>query len=248
MGFSLLNDNLMILLYGKTVIKRIFTRKNIETMKILLCFLNFLFFVGVYANTNDDSLEVEMQGLVVFVVDFDNGDKLKLFEVETGDHILSKTHSEVDLSQLPIGSYLLENNKGKSIVINRLEEELNIEGVTGKELILGQDFVLENDSERIDMAADVDMVDEYVTYYENSQTGLLQIEREGDMVTVTDFVDGDKIKLFEVKNKTHILSKTTDYVDLSQLPEGQYLLKNNRGLSVVLEKYVDEELEIAEMQ
>ncbi len=208
-------------------------------MKLIVCILSLFLSLSIYAN--DDTLTVEKDGLVVEVVDFEEGDKLKLFEVETGDHILSKTHGQIDLSQLPVGSYLLENNEGKSIVIDRLEEELKVDGAISA---IHNDFLLERDSKRIYMPAEIDVEQEYVQYYENAETNLLAIEREGDLITVVDFEEGDKIKLFEVKNTVHILSKTTNFVDLSQLPEGVYVLENSRGDSVVIEKFLDVDINL----
>ncbi len=203
-------------------------------MKLIVCSLSL--FLSIAGYSNDDDLTVEKDGLVVEVIDFKEGDKLKLFEIETGDHILSKTHGQIDLSQLPVGSYLLENNEGKSIVIDRLEEELNVDGAISA---IHNDFLIERDSKRVYMPADINVEQEYVHYYENAETNLLAIEREGDVITVIDFVEGDKIKLFEVKNTVHILSKTSNFVDLSQLPIGVYVLENNKGESVVVEKYSD---------
>lgn len=213
-------------------------------MKLVIYFFSLFLFLNSYANDMDQSLEVEMDGLVVLVVDFQEGDKIKLFEVETGDHVLSKTHGEIDLSQLPMGSYLLENSEGRSVVIQRLEEEISIEGVIEHHEI---DFVLQDDSEVVFVPANITIEQEFIHYYENAETNLLAVEREGDMVKVVDFEDGDKIKLFEVKNTVHILSKTTNYVDLSQLPAGVYVLENDRGDSVVLEKFVGEDQIVADM-
>ncbi len=204
-------------------------------MKTIMYFLSFFLFLGVYANGNDETLEVEKDGLVVEVVGFQEGDKIKLFEVATGDHILSKSHGQIDLSMLPVGDYLLENSEGKSTVIQRLETEINIEGIIAK---VDNEFVLERDSERAYVSSDVNVEEEFINYYENTQTDLLEITREGDVVTVIDFEEGDKIKLFEVKDTVHILSKTTNFVDLSQLPAGVYVLENNKGESVVVEKFL----------
>ncbi len=212
-------------------------------MKLITYIFSFLFFVTSYANDNDQTLEVEKDGLLVMVVNFEEGDKIKLFEVETGDHILSKTHNEIDLSQLPMGSYLLENNEGRSIVIQRLEDEINIDGVLDN---IDNDFVLDRDSQRAYVSSDVDVEEEFVNYYEHTQTSLLEIIRDGDIVTVVDFVEGDKIKLFEVKDTVHVLSKTEGYVDLSQLPAGVYVLENNKGESVVVEKFLDND-QVADM-
>ncbi len=205
-------------------------------MKLITYIFSLLIVAAGYANDNDPTLEVEKDGLVVMVVDFEEGDKIKLFEVQTGDHILSKTHNEIDLSQLPMGDYLLENNEGRSIVIQRLENDINIDGVIDN---VHEDFVLEYDSKRVYVSNDVDVEEEFINYYENTQTSLLEINRDGDMITVVGFEEGDKIKLFEVKNTVHILSKTEGYVDLSQLPAGVYVLENNRGESVVVEKFVN---------
>jgi len=213
-------------------------------MKLITSIISFLLVVASYANDNGQTLEVEKDGLVVMVVDFEEGDKIKLFEVATGDHILSKTHNEIDLSQLPIGDYLLENNEGRSIVIRRLEDEVDIDGIAN---IIEEDFVVEYDSKRAYMTNDVDVEEEFINYYENTQTSLLEINREGDLITVVGFEEGDKIKLFEVKNTVHILSKTEGYVDLSQLPAGVYVLENNKGESVVVEKFVNTDQQVADM-
>ncbi|WP_152538643.1 hypothetical protein [Aquimarina macrocephali] len=213
-------------------------------MKSIACFFSLFLFLSSYANDLDQILEVEMEGLVVVVVDFQEGDKIKLFEVESGDHVLSKTHGEIDLSQLPMGAYLLENSEGESVVIERLEEAINITGAIEN---VETDFVLENDSKRAYVPAEIDVEQEFIHYYENAETNLLEITRDGDFVTVVGFEEGDKIKLFEVKNTVHILSKTTNFVDLSQLPVGVYVLENNKGESVVVEKFIDNDDLVADM-
>ncbi len=213
-------------------------------MKLITLFFSLFLSIVCLANT-EGPLAVEQEGLTVEVVDFEEGDKLKLFEVETGDHILSKSYGRIDLSQLPVGSYLLENNQGKSIIIDRLEEELKIEGAI---MVTHNDFVVE-DSQEGQFIEDVNVEEEVAQLYENSQRSLLSIQREGDVITVLGFEEGDKLKLFEVKDTIHVLSKTTNMVDLSLLPVGVYLLENNKGDSVVVEKYMDIEYEnnLAEM-
>jgi hypothetical protein len=214
-------------------------------MKSIIYFFSLFLFLNTYANDLSKVLEVEMEGFVVVIVNFQEGDKIKLFEVESGDHILSKTYGEIDLSQLPTGSYLLENNEGESVVIERLEEEINIVGVVENVEV---DFVLENDSKRVYIPADINLEQEFILYYNKNETNLLEITREGDLITVVNFEEGDKIKLFEIKNTIHVLSKTTNFVDLSQLPTGVYVLENNKGESVVVEKFVDtEDFLIADM-
>jgi len=212
-------------------------------MRLTVFIFSLFFFLNNYANNDDQTLSVEKDGLVVIVLDFEEGDKIKLFELETGDHILSKTYSQIDLSQLPVGSYLLENSYGKSVVINRLEEELNVDGAIET---IHNDFLVEMDSKKALMPAEIDVEQEFIHYYDKTQTNLLAITREGDMITVVDFEEGDKIKLFELKNTVHILSKTTNYVDMSQLPEGVYVLENGNGDSVVIEKYSEDESLVAD--
>ncbi len=206
-------------------------------MRVTALFFSLFLSIISFAN-NDNGLIVEQNGLIIEVMYFEEGDKLKLFEVETGDHILSKSYSHIDLSQLPVGSYLLENNQGKSIVIDRLEEELMIDGAIEKET--ENFFVEENDlAEETAVDQGVTIEQEFVHHYINSQKNQLSIEREGDMITVVDFEEGDKLKLFEVKDTVHILSKTTNIVDLSQLPVGLYVLENSEGESVVVEKFTE---------
>lgn len=214
-------------------------------MKSIAYFFSLFLFLNSYANDLSQPLQVEKEGLVITVVDFKEGDKLKLFEVESGDHILSKTRGQIDLSQLPMGSYLLENSIGESIVIQRLEEEITIGGEITDDV--DQDFVVEQDSKRVYMSSEITVEQEYIQYYENAETNLLEIIREGNIVTVVDFQDGDTIKLFEVKNTVHVLSKTTNHVDLSQLPTGVYVLENNKGESVVVEKLSNNNELVADM-
>ncbi|GAA4270967.1 hypothetical protein U6A24_03625 [Aquimarina gracilis] len=204
---------------------------------ITLIFSLFLSIITI-AKT-DNPLTVEQEGLTIEVVNFEEGDKLKLFEVETGDHILSKSYARIDLSQLPVGSYLLENNQGKSVVIDRLEEELKIDGAI---MVTNEDFVVA-DADKSSLGEVVNVNEEVAQLYANAHRNLLSIQREEDLITVLDFEEGDKIKLFEVVDTIHVLSKTTNVVDLSLLPAGQYLLENNKGYSVVIEKFENVEQE-----
>ncbi len=206
--------------------------------------LFFCLFLSILIFANDDNeLTVQQDGLIVEVINFEEGDKLKLFEIETGDHILSKTYSRIDLSQLPIGSYILENSEGKSIVIDRLEEELMIEGTV---MAHEENFLVE-DAEMTKETIDQYTEEEFVAQYLNPQKNVLDIQREGDVITVVDFEEGDKLKLFEVKDTVHVLSKTTNVIDLSQLPVGVYLLENNKGDAVIVEKYTETQNNLTEI-
>lgn len=201
-------------------------------MRTLTIIFSLLFFINVNANIEDDALRIEREGLVISVVDFQEGDKLKLFEFESGEHILSKTSDQIDLSMLPAGKYLLENSEGKSIVIERTDEELLLEKA------LDDSYVVEYDSKMVEVE-NVALEEELESFYSNTDDNLLAIEREGDIITIVDFKEGDEIKLFEVKNTVHILTKTQGFVDLSQLPAGVYFIENNEGDAVVVEKFVD---------
>jgi len=80
----------------------------------------FILLISLITFANDGGkLIVEQDGFIVEVMYFEEGDRLKLFEIETGDHVLSKTHAQIDLSFLSVGSYLLENNQGQSIGIQK---------------------------------------------------------------------------------------------------------------------------------
>ncbi|MDH7444441.1 hypothetical protein [Aquimarina sp. 2201CG14-23] len=201
-------------------------------MRTLAFIFGLLFFVNLNARNNDDNLQIAREGLVVVVVDFKDGDKIKLFEVETGDHILSKTRGQIDLSQLPSGKYLLENNEGQSVVIEKTDIDIIIDEA------LGTDYIVERDSDAMPVN-DMSVEEELENYYSKSELNPLDILREGDLVTVLNFEEGDKIKLFEVVDKVHVLSKTTETVDLAQLPAGKYILENNYGQSVVIEMFED---------
>ncbi|WP_299437796.1 hypothetical protein [uncultured Aquimarina sp.] len=199
-------------------------------MRALVFIFGLFFFTNLNARIEDDNLQVEREGLIVFVVDFKEGDKIKLFEVETGDHILSKTRGQIDLSQLPSGKYLLENNEGKSVVIEKRDIDIFIEEE------LGTDYVVAIDSDRM-AANDMSVEEELENYYSHSELNPLHINRVGDLITVMDFEEGDKIKLFEVVDRVHVLSKTTEIVDLAQLEAGKYILENDKGQSVIVEKF-----------
>jgi len=223
-------------------------------MKVTILIYSLFLSLTIFANDNN-SLTVKQDGFIVEVVDFEEGDKIKLFEVESGDHILSKSYSFIDLSQLAIGSYLLENNKGRSIVIDRLEEELIIDGTVLSEekdiMVVGEDIVVEEDNvvQAInDDTQETDLEQEFVSeYVEEVNKKQLSVLRDGDIIEVIDFEEGDKLKLFEVKDTVHVLSKTTNVIDLSQLPAGVYFLKNNKGNSVVIEKFVGTETNITDI-
>ncbi len=211
-------------------------------MKATTLLITLFLSVSIFG-MEDDNLTIQQEGLIIEVVDFEEGDKLKLFEVETGDHILSKSYSRIDLSQLPIGSYLLENNRGKSIVIDRLEEELMIDGAVFAQ---EENFLVE-DAEMSNEVVNESTEEEFVAQYLNPQKNVLDIQREGDVITVVDFAEGDKLKLFEVKDTVHVLSKTTNVIDLSQLPVGVYLLENSNGDAVVVEKYTETQNNITDL-
>ncbi|WP_299898878.1 hypothetical protein [uncultured Aquimarina sp.] len=203
-------------------------------MKVTALIFSLFLSLTIFAN-EDNKLTVQQDGMTIEVLNFEDGDKLKLFELESGDHILSKSYSFIDLSQLPIGSYLLENNEGKSVIIDRQEEELIIDGAV---VSIEEDFVVEADSELV-AEENVNVEKEFINTYVNKNDNLLAIERNGDVIEVIDFEDGDKLKLFEVKDTVHVLSKTTNVIDLSQLPVGLYVLENSKGASVIVEKFTE---------
>ncbi|WP_299245643.1 hypothetical protein [uncultured Aquimarina sp.] len=213
-------------------------------MKVITLIFSLFLSISISANTNN-ALAVYQDGLTVEVVDFEEGDKLKLFELETGDHILSKSYSRIDLSQLPIGSYLLENNQGQSIVIDRQEEKLMIEGAV---ILQEEEFVVEEgDSIALDENVEVITEDVTVEDYISPKENQLTIQREGSLVVVLNFEEGDKLKLFEVKDTIHVLSKTTNVIDLSQLPVGVYLLENSKGDSVIIEKFTEAQNSVTDL-
>ena len=208
--------------------------------------LIFCIFLSLTIFANDDSdLTVYQDGLTIEVANFEEGDKLKLFEVESGDHILSKSYSSIDLTNLPIGSYLLENNQGQSVIINRQEEELVIDGkvITMEE----ENFEIVENNEILEIVADQEEVMSFKNDYAVAGKNLLSIERDGDIIVVVDFEEGDKLKLFEVQDTVHILSKTTNEIDLSQLPLGVYMLENNRGDAVRIEKFTETQVTLTDI-
>ncbi len=205
-------------------------------MKIITLLFSLLFLTSLNARVDGDGLNIEREGLIIVVIDFEEGDKIKLFEVETGDHILSKTRGQIDLSQLPSGKYLLENNKGESVVIEKTDTDIFVEEE------LGTDYIVAKDSEYA-VPSSISVEEQLENFYVASELDPLYINREGDIITVIDFEEGDLIKLFEIKNTVHVLSKTVGTVDLSQLPVGKYVLENNKGQSTIIEKFEEKEEE-----
>lgn len=199
-------------------------------MKTKLLFLSLLLSAHIFATDNED-LNVEKKGLSIEVVDFEDGDKLKLFEINTGDHVLSKSYSQVDLSQLPEGTYLLEDNHGKSIQIDKKADALYI------------DESLVSYQEKVEFVTDAEFATEEEIATMHRELGkssgeagrFLEVQRIGNIIKVLNFETGDKLKLFQIKDNTHILTKTIDTIDLSDLPHGSYLLENKKGLTAIIE-------------
>ncbi|MDH7444442.1 hypothetical protein [Aquimarina sp. 2201CG14-23] len=88
--------------------------------KLLLIFSLFCATVLFGNNWSDEDLIVSRNGDIITVVDFKDGDKVKLFELRTGKIITYKTKRGIfDLSQLPIGKYLLIDKKGRKVVVEK---------------------------------------------------------------------------------------------------------------------------------
>ncbi|MBW1295568.1 hypothetical protein [Aquimarina litoralis] len=79
-----------------------------------------------------------------------------------------------------------------------------------------------------------------VLFGNNGNDESLIVKRNGNIITVVNFKDGDKVKLFELRTGKIITYKTKRGIfDLSQLPEGKYLLINRDGRKVIVEKRID---------
>ena len=197
--------------------------------------LSILFVLSLHLFANEDMiLQVLTEGYSVTVIEFEDGDVIKLFDVASGDHILSKTHNYIDLSQLPSGEYLLENSKGQSTIIQRLELDLFVI----EERVLGTDYVVTDTIEHDENNGDTSEV-EMASLLSSSDP--LKITRVGSTITVNDFHEGDKIKLFEIKNTVHILTKTTNKIDLSQIAPGKYFIENSTNGRIAIVSKVKEE-------
>jgi len=80
-----------------------------------------------YANDNpDERLEIVHTGSIIQVVDFQEGDTLRLFEFATADIVVKKTYGEIDFFQLAEGRYVLENTTGESVLIEYLNGTIEI--------------------------------------------------------------------------------------------------------------------------
>ncbi len=83
---------------------------------IVICFICVA--IQGYANDNlSEKLEISHTGSIVNIVDFQEGDTLRLFEFTTADIVLKKTYGEIDFFQLAEGRYVLENTEGKKVLI-----------------------------------------------------------------------------------------------------------------------------------
>ena len=199
--------------------------------KITLSIFSLILSVCAFATEGEEKeLKIETEGYAVTVVDFKDGDEIKLFEAETGTHILSKTRGFIDLSQLPNGTYILENTNGKSTTLERTEIELYIAPP------LGSAFVVEdNASEELPE----EELEEELRLLKNRKA--IDIKQEGNIVTVVDFKEGDAIKLFEIKDTVHVLTKTSGVIDLTQLEVGKYFIENKEGAVALIEKFSNPE-------
>lgn len=201
-------------------------------MNIFQALVIILLSSNLYAFSGDDDLKVRKEGNEVIIVNFKDGDKIKLFELETGYHILTKRRGRIDLSQLPNGKYKIVDNHGKYAEI----EKTDLDIVTNDEP-LGSDFVVEEDAPLYNGDEDeVDTAEELELYYYMLEFNPLEIEQEGNMVTILDFEAGDIIKVFEFQSKNHVITKYEHFLDLTSLPEGRYLLENNHNQIAVVER------------
>ncbi|SEL81227.1 hypothetical protein SAMN04487910_3330 [Aquimarina amphilecti] len=91
-------------------------------MKKLLLIFSLMYATVLFGNNgNDESLIVKRTGNIITVVDFKDGDKVKLFELRTGRIITYKTKRGIfDLSQLPAGKYLLVDKDGRKVIVEKL--------------------------------------------------------------------------------------------------------------------------------
>lgn len=184
----------------------------------------------LFANTEKEELEIQQEGQVVTIVNFEEGSKIKVFETATGIHILSKKRGQVDLSQLPEGSYTIIDNYGRTIqIVNDGEGVIENAPTNTFEVVEDASEVIENNVESTFENED------YANHSEN-RFDSLEIAQEENTVTITNFEDGDEIIVFEFQGKTHVLTKKSDSVDLSQLPSGKYLFENNKNQIAIVEK------------
>ena len=200
-------------------------------MKLVIALL-LVIHTTVFANTEKEELEIQQEGQVVTIVDFEEGDQIKVFETATGVHILSKQRGQIDLSQLPEGSYTIIDNNGRTIeVINNSEEIITNTLSISTEVI--EDAPLLEQEEIIE----AEVIDNNTSESTNiSAFNSLEVLQEGNHITIVDFEEGDKIKVFEYKDNIHVLTKKVDTVDLSQLPSGKYLIENSKNQIALVEK------------
>lgn len=184
----------------------------------------------LFASTEKEELEIQQEGQVVTIVNFEEGSKIKVFETATGIHILSKKRGQVDLSQLPEGSYTIIDTYGRTIqIVNDGEEVVESTPTNTIEVVEDAPEVIENNVENT-------FENEEYANHSGDRFASLEVAREGNTITVTNFEDGDEIKVFEFQGKIHVLTKKSDSVDLTQLPEGKYLFENNKNQIAIVEK------------
>ncbi|UZO79297.1 hypothetical protein NBT05_09970 [Aquimarina sp. ERC-38] len=181
----------------------------------------------LFANTEKEALEVRQEGQIVTVTNFEEGNKIKVFETVSGVHVLSKKRGQIDLSQLPEGSYTIIDNSGRTVEVINTGEIVEIDETTN-EFLITEDapLVVENE----DSTAEEQPLNDF-THYQP-----LKIKQVDNSIEILDFTDGDIIKVFEFENDIHVLTKKYNVIDLSQLPSGKYYLKNNKRQIAVVEK------------
>ncbi|MDY8134519.1 hypothetical protein [Aquimarina sp. 2201CG5-10] len=86
--------------------------------KVILIICLIFNFIGIYAKNEGNELKIKKTGKVINIIDFEEGAKIKLFELKTYDIVLVKTRGEIDFSQLPEGKYVLIDSSDKKIIID----------------------------------------------------------------------------------------------------------------------------------
>ncbi len=71
--------------------------------------------------------------------------------------------------------------------------------------------------------------------YAHNEEDKLKVVTSGRTISVVNFEEGSKIKLFEYRTDEIVLVKRRGEIDFTQLEEGEYVLVNEKGYKVLVE-------------
>ena len=192
---------------------------------ILLFIFTILFYSNLLANDDKNKLVIQQDDKVVTVLNFKEGDTLKLYEQVSNLHVLTSVSNKIDLSNLPVNNYYLVDHLGRKAnlsngVVNISEEEKYNNSESEKNENVNNNWTVAKVPELLGV----------------NYNGNLKIKKDNNFIEVLDFKEGENLKLFELNGFVHVLTKSRKVIDFSQLNSGKYLLENSdTGNNILIE-------------